>query len=100
MPAIAAMVYFTFGLVRGNYRSANFPVEITEENAETPCRILLRMMRALKAVTTLFMAYVAWRIIQVANNMAEGLGAYTLPVFLLVFFGPMAYFIIRSFQER
>lgn len=74
----------------------NYPVEITEENAEKQYRNGTSLMRWLNMVITLSFAFMEWRVIDSSMQGQGDLGAYFLPVFLISIFGPIVYFIWKG----
>ena len=78
----------------------NYPVKITAENAQAQYRIGLQLMRFMKAMVMLCFAYISYSIIRSALSDDPGLSSWFLPVFLLVFFGGMGYYLRLAYQEK
>ncbi len=79
---------------------SNFPVKITQENAERQYRYFLRMNRLLRAAISCSFAWVIWKMIQVAKGNASGLGPWFLPVFLAGIFLPIGYYMYHSMKDK
>lgn len=74
----------------------NYPVEITEENAEKHYRSGTALIRWLNLIIVWSFSFIVWRVIDSAT-LGEGLlGPYFLPVFLLAIFGTIAVYFWKS----
>lgn len=71
---------------------------LTKENAKVQYLNARLMLNVLKNSTVLLFSYLIWNDIQVAFGHHESLSVWFLPVFLLLIFGPMIYFIVKSFR--
>lgn len=74
----------------------NYPVEITEENAEKHYRNGTSLIRWLNLIIVFSFAYIEWRVIDSASHEQGTLGNYFLPVFLIAIFGVIAVFFWKS----
>lgn len=74
----------------------NYPVEITEENAEKNYRNGTALIRWINLITVFSFAYIEWRIIDSSTQQQSALGAYFMPVFLTAIFGTIAVFFWKS----
>lgn len=77
----------------------NYPVKVTEENAPRLYLEARRMMILLNFECTLLFASLHWETVRIAFGKA-GLGAWGLPVFLILIFGTMGISIYRMFRLR
>ncbi|PWA11175.1 hypothetical protein DCC39_09380 [Pueribacillus theae] len=77
----------------------NYPVKVTEENAPKLYLEARRMMILLNFESTLLLTSLHWETVRSAFGK-DGLGAWGLPVFLLLIFGTMAISIFRMFRLR
>ncbi len=73
----------------------NYPKPITPENAEWQYKNSTRMIRSMNALITCFFAYANYSMIHTALGNQNGLGAYSLPIFLVLLFGMMGYFVLK-----
>lgn len=78
----------------------NYPVEITEENAEKQYRNAIRLMRVMKFVIVVIFTYIQYAIVRSAINQKSELGIWFLPVFLIVMFLPVGYFMRKSIKNK
>lgn len=73
----------------------NYAQPITPENAEWQYKNATRMLRSMNAIITCSLAYVSYSTIQTALGNQNGLGAYFLPIFLVMLFGAMGYYVVQ-----
>ena len=98
LPAVGTLLFLGLQWLCRYPHTFNYNVPITEQNAEAQYRIATRMIRSLAAVITCTFAYIAYATIQVALGQQSGLGGFFTPVFLVVLFGVIGYFIWRSWR--
>ena len=72
----------------------NFPVNITEENAEVQYRFAMNMVLVLGAAIVWLFVYIFLQMIRVALGQVPGLGSGFLAVILLIMFIPIGYFFM------
>ncbi|MCO0599105.1 DUF1648 domain-containing protein [Peribacillus butanolivorans] len=77
----------------------NFPVKVTEQNAERLYKNAQVMSVILKAEIIVFLFYTSWKSVQVSVGREVGLGILELPIFLVVLLGTIAFFRVRSFLK-
>ncbi|KQU16940.1 hypothetical protein ASG65_08470 [Bacillus sp. Leaf13] len=77
----------------------NFPVKVTEQNAERLYKNARVMSVILKAEIIVFLLYTSWKSVQVSGGREVGLGILELPIFLVVLLGSIAFFMVRSFLK-
>lgn len=77
----------------------NYPVEVTEANAERLYRTSRQMLVVLNFEMSVFFSVGAWEIIQVAQGK-EGLGVWYLPILLVVILGTIGYYIYKTIKNR
>ncbi|MFY0689573.1 MAG: DUF1648 domain-containing protein [Cyclobacteriaceae bacterium] len=75
----------------------NYIVEITAENAERQYRTATRMIKGVNLISTGFFCLLIFRMLGFGNNL--DLGNYTLPIFILLLFGVILFFISRSISR-
>lgn len=100
LPAIGTLIFagITF-LTRMPY-IFNYPVAITEENAERQYRNAARMMRYMKFIVVFTFLIIQFRTIETAEGIAEGLGRWFLPVAVGITAIPLALFIVYAVKSR
>ncbi|PHN05537.1 DUF1648 domain-containing protein [Flavilitoribacter nigricans] len=96
LPLLAIGMYLFFNFISKRPHTFNYPVPITEENAERQYTLALNMMSALCAGIILAFFYISWRTVAVVNQEASGLGWWFMPVFLLVTFLPIGIYLAKA----
>lgn len=78
----------------------NYPVAITEENAERQYARVTGFIRFLKTIIPGVFAIIILLTYLTATGRAGGLGVWFLPGIILIFAFPTVYFIIQVFRSR
>jgi uncharacterized membrane protein len=78
----------------------NFPVKITPGNMLTQYTMATRLIRILKSVILIIFSFISFQTIKTATGGSSGLGKAFLPVFLLITFGIILIYIVRSMNNR
>lgn len=71
---------------------------ITKENVRVQYLNGRMMINVLKNLIVVIFAYLTWKDVQIALGHQDSLGVWFLPVFLVLIFGSMGYFIVKSFR--
>ena len=75
----------------------NFPIEITEANAEVQYRLAARLIRSMNMVVTAYFGYLVFMKIQIGFGRAEALAKLSTPLFLGTLSAILVvYFILAS----
>ena len=69
-------------------------------NAERQYGLCRRLLSALKTEIVWYFAYIEWRTVRTALGKTDGLGKMALPVFLLLLFATLGYYIWQSRKAR
>lgn len=96
LPFIGTFLVGFLTLISKSPESFNYTVEITEENAERQYTNAVLMMKVLRLALLLVFMLIDWEVIQIGLGKSKGLGAWFLPIFLILVFVPIIYFLIRS----
>lgn len=86
LPVIASGLFGLLTFVCRIPHQFNYPFEITPENAQKAYSRATSVMRVLKMIITLMSAYLLFATVQTALGKKSELGAWFLPVVLLVLF--------------
>lgn len=78
----------------------NYLITITEDNAHRQYTFALKMIRALKLMVVLVFGYILFRTIAVANGESMSLGTWFLPVFFIMIFAPLLFYIFLSKKNK
>ena len=73
-------------------------MNLTKNNARAQYLNGRLLINVLKNEFVLLFSYMTWKGIQIAIGENDSLGVWFLPVFLLIIFGSMAYFIVKSLR--
>lgn len=95
LPGIWLAIYVLLTVIGRFPWIYNLPVEITEKNALYEYSLARRMLVFMKTEMGVSFAYLEYTMIRAAQVGKMGLGAWYVPVFILVLFGTIIYFIIR-----
>lgn len=90
LPGIAAIMYLLLTLLNRFPHLFNFPVKVTEANAERLYTIGTRAVRLLKIALILMMLYLNWKTISIALANQTGFSMFAIIVFLLAVTGLIA----------
>lgn len=78
----------------------NYPVKITEENAETQYIMARHLIAVVKVETIWLFAYIQWITIEVALGKATGLSNLFLPIFMVVLLGTIVVYFYKARKKR
>ncbi len=100
LPVIATLLFVGLTVLNRYPHIFNYPTAITEDNALRLYTLATRMLRYLKLVLVLVFGGIEFMTIQHATRKAAGLGAWFLPLTLVLIFIPLIYFVIKSIKEK
>ncbi len=97
-PVIGLIVFGLISLASGS-TIANYPVTITEENAERQYALSRMFGTALKVWIAVMLAYIEWMMIRIAGGNAQNLGwfAAIFPIGIIII---IAVYIMKAFQIK
>jgi uncharacterized membrane protein len=100
LPIIATLLFIGITVLNRYPHSFNYPTSITQDNALRLYTLATRMLRYLKLVLVVVFGGIEFMTIQNATGKAAGLGAWFLPLTLLLVFLPLIYFVVKSVQAK
>lgn len=100
LPAVTLVTYLVMTIGLKFPHIFNYPIEITEENAERQYRNASLMMRLLKTIIVIVFGYLTYATVQTGLGEMQGLGTWFTPVTLVSLFGTVGYFIYQTFRLR
>jgi uncharacterized membrane protein len=100
LPAVSLLMYALITIVSRFPHIYNYPVQITEENAERQYRIARSLMYWLKAEIVWLLTYLEWGSIQVALGNARGLGVTMLPILTVIMLATVGIYMYRARKAR
>ncbi len=95
LPVISWLMYLGMTIIGHFPQVWNTGVKVTEENKEGVYRILKNMLNTLKLIMVAVFVYLT-----VNSSQAISLSVWFLPVFLIVMFGSLIYFIIKLVKVK
>ena len=99
-PVIASLLFIGLTVLNRYPHSFNYPTAITQDNALQLYTLATRMLRYLKLVLVLVFGGIEFMTIKHASGKAAGLGAWFLPLTLVLVFLPLIYFVVKSVQAN
>ena len=75
----------------------NYPVTITEANAEFQYKRASRLIRMLNTIIIASFSYIIYSTLQTAIGSQSGLGTFFMPVFLIATFAPIIWYMLDIF---
>ena len=97
LPIVAAGLWTLMTIVERYPHSYNY-LNLRKDNIEAQYRNAVLMINVLKNECVLLFSFLIFQGIRVAAGEAEGLGAFFLPIFLVVILGSMVIFLIKMLR--
>jgi len=97
---LIAGVYMLLTVVSRFPRWYRYPCKITVENAARQYSIARSFFLWLKGLTTCYMAYTTWRIIQITLGRAGSLGFFYSPILLTLLFILIVAYLVKAIHSR
>lgn len=94
LPAVGLVLYVGITILNKFPFVFNYPVKVTNENAERLYTLATRTLRLLKVIIIFLFAFLSYSNLQIAMNKATGIENYYLLVFLfivVILIGTMVY---------
>ena len=95
LPSIGLVMFIGMWVLTKFPHIYNYPVKVTEDNAEKMYRNGVSLIRSLNLIVVVLFGYISYQSIETASGEAAGLGAWFLPVFLVFTLLPIPYFLIK-----
>ncbi|MBM3426670.1 MAG: DUF1648 domain-containing protein [Bacteroidetes bacterium] len=100
LPIIATVLFIGLTVLNRYPHVFNYPTAITQDNALRLYTLATRMLSYLKLVLVLVFGGIELMTIQHASGKGAGLGAWFLPLTLILIFLPLIYFVIKSVKSN
>ena len=100
LPFIGILLYTFLSILNKYPHKFNFPVIITNQNAEKQYSMACRMIRVLKMLVLMLFLYLTITTIAISMGKSEVLGYHFLPIFLILLFGYIFYYIRQSIKNK
>lgn len=99
LPVVASILFIALTILARYPHVFNYPVTITEENAERHYMTAVRMLNMIKTATIVLLSFTDFSIISIANGRGEGLGAWFLLLELGLLLIPVAFFTVKMLRH-
>jgi uncharacterized membrane protein len=100
LPALGLILYIGMTILNKYPHVFNYPIKVTNENAERLYKSGTITVRFLKIVVILSFAYLNFRIIKIGLNEIAGIGKLFVPIFLALIFGSIGIMISRMMKNK
>jgi uncharacterized membrane protein len=100
LPFISVIFYIGCTVLKRYPHILNYPLEITNENAESQYHLAVKMIRFLLLILLSAFAYMTFATIQTAFDNSQGLGYFFIPVFVFLILFAITYFIYLLARKR
>ncbi len=100
LPLIATILFVGLTIINKFPHVFNYPTPITADNALEQYTNATRLIRYLKLIIVIIFGLITYQTIRYANQQAEGLGIWFLPLAIGLIFTSSIYFVIKSFQAK
>ncbi|MBR11350.1 MAG: hypothetical protein CMP48_27200 [Rickettsiales bacterium] len=100
LPATGLVMFIGLSVINKFPHIFNYPTEITIDNAERQYRGATKLIRMLNTIIMGAFLYISSRTILGALNKDAGLGAWFIPVFIILMFTPIVYYLVYSVNNK
>jgi uncharacterized membrane protein len=100
LPVLGTILFGGLTILNKYPHIFNYPVPVTEENAERQYRNAIRLIRYIKLILVLTFLAIEFMTIQTAAGKSTGLATWFLPAMLVVLFVPIAFFIFKAVKLK
>ncbi|MGO4499938.1 DUF1648 domain-containing protein [Paenibacillus sp. 2RAB27] len=99
-PLIGVIIYVGLTLLSKVPHVYNYPTPITSQNARVQYQNARLLINSLKTVIVILFGFIEWSVIESAKEGTAELNLWVLGFILLMLFGTIIFFIIRSIQLK
>jgi uncharacterized membrane protein len=99
LPLISLVQFFLLTYINKKPYIFNYPVKITEENAERQYTLARNMISGLNAAIIVGLFYLSWETLALIRGESEGLGPWTIPLFLVITFLPIVVYLVQAMRK-
>jgi uncharacterized membrane protein len=93
LPVLGTVMYIGLTLLGRIPHAFNYPGKITPENALRQYTSATRMIRVLKFILVLVFTMIVWGTLRTVSGKSDGLGAWFLPLTIILFVIPFIFYI-------
>lgn len=100
LPAIGLVIYLGLTILSQYPQVYNYVWPITPQNAKIQYQTARQMIILLKTEVVWLLAYIVSQTIQAALGKVQGFSIAFLPIFLVVMFGTIGFYLFKAYQAR
>jgi uncharacterized membrane protein len=100
LPIVSTILFIGMTILNKYPHIFNYPTEITDKNALHQYNNATRMIRYLKLIIVIIFGLIVFRTVQNANDNADGLGIWFLPLIMGMIFTPIILFLIGASKDK
>ena len=100
LPVIGTLLFVVLTILNRYPHIFNYPVAITEANAQKQYNNAQRMIKVLKLILAVVFSILVFLIYHAASTANGSLGIWFLPVVLGMILIPLGYFIYKAVKEK
>jgi uncharacterized membrane protein len=100
LPALGTLLFIGLTILNNYPHVFNYPVRITSENALKQYTMATRLIRVLKLAIVLIFTMLSWMTSSSALKNTDSIGAWFLPMILIIVFVPLGIYIVKSFKAK
>jgi hypothetical protein len=100
LPLIGVIIYVGLTLLSKVPHVYNYPTPITAQNARGQYQNARLLINSLKTVIVILFGFIEWSVIQSAKEGNADLNWWVLGLILVMLFGTIIFFIIRSIKLK
>lgn len=100
LPVLGFILYVWLTLINKVPHLMNYPVKVTDENAERLYTLGTRTIRMLKVLIISMFVYIVYKIIKISLHESAGLGKYFLFLFLIIIFTVIVIMIFKMVRNK
>ncbi len=100
LPIIATKLYAIMTILNLYPNAFNYPIPITEANAQRQYTHATRLLRRIKLAIVIVFFTITYFTVRSATGLSDGLGIWFLPFMLLLIFVPLAYYLVKAYRDK
>lgn len=100
LPLLSLTFYIGISISEKYYSKFNYPIKVTEKNANSLYKLALGLLRHMKFITILLFAYINNSTMSIALSKGSGLNGYILTILLVGLMVILFSYIIRMMKVK
>lgn len=100
LPIVGTLLFFMLKMLTPYPDKFNYPIQITQQNARTVYGYGVKTLNWMSTAIAGVCLYLTHSTILIGLGQAENLGSLFLPVFVIILFGPVIYFLYKTYLAR